>query len=296
MTENIILHDAAGTEYETAALLVTRPDETCIFRLVPTPETQERNLNIVVIPPKDFPRLRSDELKQCRSHLSIFTQNSSSVVLYPQWLVTDEYDEVFGYLGWIPDANVSLVPISEYASSPVRMLTAAKALASLFSCMGDSRLRLSTVDPDGFYMNADGSGIIYMSADLPQEFLIQREDHIHYIPPELLVLNRCAIDNDATVTAADYVLSVLLYRLLLETNPFCGDDPADLICSGISVFYDDSTPEYHRCMQQLHSLDPDLIRLFRLAFDYSCRFTYDNGRPTAYDWLDALTKDSRERV
>lgn len=288
MSERIVLYDSANTEYETAELLLARWDGTRIFRLAQTPELKKEKINVVIIPPADRPVIRPAEQKQIRSSFSCFPGDGTVQVLYPQRMVEDDFGEVRGYLGWLPDEACSLIPFSEYTSDPFQMLTAARILANMFAAMGDDRARLRMVDPDGFYTNTDGTRIYYLSADISDEVLSGRDGYVSYIPPELLVFNRFEEDESGPARAADYVLSVLLYRLFVGSCPFSGENLADQICDGISVFYDDSTPEYSTCIERLRSLDPELIPLFRLAFDYSGCSRYTTGRPTAAAWRHTL--------
>ena len=284
MSEKLYMYDSAGKAHEAGELLLTRKDGVGLFRLPPGLKPLQSNANVMVIPPYGCPFPGPADMFRLRSQFSAAPQDPPPAVLYPQIQVTDDFEELHGYLGWLPSEATRMVPMMEYASDSCRQLAAARALARLFVSMGDSRALLSMVDPDGFFINPEGTLMCYVSADIPHETLQQHRDYIHYAPPELLVCNQAAHGANATAVTADYVLAVLLYRLLLKDYPFAGENPEDRICDGISVFYDDSTEEYLHCIGQLSAFSPELIRMFRRAFDYCSRSAYDCGRPTAGEW------------
>lgn len=284
MSEKLYMYDFAGEVYETGELLLTRKDGVRLFRLPPDHKTLRRNVNVMVIPPHGCPFPGSVDMFRLRAQFSSVPQDPPPAVLHPQVQVADDFEELHGYLGWLPAEATRLVPMMEYVSDSRRLLAAARALARLFASMSSGRALLSMVDPDGFFINAEGTVMCYVSTDISHETLQQHRDYIHYIPPELLVCNQSADGANATAVTADYVLAVLLYRLFLKSYPFAGENPEDRICDGISVFYDDSTAEYAHCIGRLSNYSPELILLFRRAFDYCSRSAYDSGRPTAAEW------------
>ena len=287
MPESMKLYDNLGTEYETAELLLSRWDGAQIFRLVSNRVTVDGKFNVVLVHPSGRPEILHREMEQIRGAFSNLSECDPARVLYPCRMVNDDSTEVNGYLGWLPEDEDVLIPIDADAD-PVWMLTAARSLVDLFEAMGDERSYLNQADPDGFYWNDKGNRIYYLSADVSMDLLSQRDDYVNYVAPELLIRNNMKADQKILQTAADYVLSVLLYRMFVGSCPFCGAEPAERICDGISVFYDDSTMEYSRCIDRLSRLDPSLIHMFRRAFDYSRRSKYTSGRPTAGDWHKAL--------
>lgn len=281
MTEKFVIYDNAGIEYETTECLLTRWDGLRVFRVDAGAYARKKSVNVVMIPGQDGARLRNADLQKLRSNFSAVSMAEHGVVLYPQMMAADDNDELHGYLGWLPENLTRLIPLREYASDHHRMLTAGYAMAELFASLGDDRILLSMADPDGFFIDPDQGVVCYVSTDLSEASLKQREDYCHYVPPELLVYHYSASGANATTAAADYVLAVLLYRLFMNDGPFSGEDVIAQICDGVSVFYDDSTEAYEKCMR---CMEPELIRLFRLAFDYSSRSRYETGRPTAEEW------------
>lgn len=267
-------------------------------------ENTEDNSELIVWLPKE---LRPDifEWKNMCNESNIEEEIKDRLFWPDKILIDKNSDENCGYTTKRPKFEGEVVPLSRLIEKKRWFDIGEKKnnaiignnLARIFKAIRDTKYgySLGIVSPDSFWID-DAMNVYYM-----ESFNCARNIYevvrSCYVAPELLLYDswrgRMNPDTDS------FAYALLLFQILTGRFPYNSGENVErtdveyiwnLMCDGISVFYDTMDDFSKEIVGDLRGYSEEILVLFKKSFDYCGREDYMKDRPKIDEWLEVLSE------
>lgn len=225
-------------------------------------------------------------------------------LFWPEKILRDNAGQYCGYVTKNPEVKGQLISVKQWIEKERSFdeeekrsnVIIGSRIAQIFKVIHDkSGYILGIISPESFWMD-EALNVYYVeSFDCAKN--LQTEDiKSCYIAPELLMAQ--SEKTSVSIETDDFIYALLLFQILTGRFPYGGgrkiencdvDEIWNLMCDGISVFYDRMDQEREDIMNLLESYSARMAQLFRQVFDYCGRSDYAEGRPSIDDWMETLS-------
>lgn len=226
-------------------------------------------------------------------------------LFWPEKLLMDNAEQYCGYVTKKPEIKGRLISVKQWIEKERSFdeeekhssVSIGSAIARIFKVIHDRKTGylLGIISPESFWID-EALQVYYVEPFDCARDLRAEDMKSCYTAPELLM----AQSEKASVSLEtdDFVYALLLFQILTGRFPYGGgreiekcdvDEIWNLMCDGISVFYDRMDQEREEIMHLLEFYSARTAQLFRQVFDYCGRSDYTEGRPAIDDWLETLS-------
>lgn len=292
------LIDKSGKTYSYGRILFALNNGVRIY------ENTEDNNEVIVWLPKE---LRPDifEWKNMCNESRIEPEIRDRLFWPDKLLIDKGSDENCGYTTRKPKFEGEAVPLNRLIEKKRwfdkdeknKNIVIGNNLALIFKAIRDTKhgYSLGIVSSESFWVD-DAMNVYYM-----ESFNCARNIHevirSCYVAPELLLYDswrgRMNSDTDS------FAYSLLLFQVLTGRFPYNSSENIEkmdieyiwnLMCDGISVFYDTTDVFSKEIVGDLRSYSEEILDLFKKSFDYCGKEDYTKDRPKIDEWLEVLSE------